>query len=84
SPSRATPGGAFDAQNLYAPMVYCYLAGSSFDAGISSALSSQWSLLEAISLGSHCGAACLRGFGPYVGQLARQALPGLASQPPSS
>lgn len=68
--SRATPGGPFSAPRLNAPLVDAYGAGDSFAAGLSAALAARWSLVEAISLGSYCGAACLRGFGPYAGQLA--------------
>ncbi|MFN9548031.1 MAG: PfkB family carbohydrate kinase, partial [Cyanobacteriota bacterium] len=68
--SRATPGGPFDAPTLDAPLVDAYGAGDSFAAGLSAALAARWSLVEALSLGSYCGAACLRGFGPYAGQLA--------------
>ena len=67
--SRALPGGAFRAPSLQAPVVDAYGAGDSFAAGLSAGLAAQWSLLEAISLGSHCGAACLGGFGPYASQL---------------
>ncbi|MFN9623761.1 MAG: PfkB family carbohydrate kinase [Cyanobacteriota bacterium] len=74
--SRATPGGPFAAPTLNAPVVDAYGAGDSFAAGLSAALAARWSLEEAISLGSHCGAACLGGFGPYARQLERQALPG--------
>ena len=72
--SRATPGGAFGAPILNAPLVDAYGAGDSFAAGLSAALAARWSLAEAISLASHCGAACLGGFGPYSGQLNRQGL----------
>lgn len=67
--SRATPGGAFLAPPLSDPLVDAYGAGDSFAAGLSAALAAHWSLAAAISLGSHCGAACLRGFGPYARQL---------------
>ncbi|MFM1798587.1 MAG: putative PfkB family carbohydrate kinase [Cyanobacteriota bacterium] len=67
--SRATPGGAFAAPRLPGPVVDAYGAGDSFAAGVSVGLAARWSLLEAISLGSHCGAACLGGFGPYAAQL---------------
>ena len=77
--SRATPGGSFGAPTLTAPLVDAYGAGDSFAAGLSAALAARWSLAEAISLGSHCGAACLGGFGPYSGQLERPGLPDLAS-----
>jgi ribokinase len=73
---RATPGGAFAAPTLEAPGVDAYGAGDSFAAGVSAGLAARWSLLEAISLGSHCGAACLGGFGPYAAQLTLQNPPG--------
>lgn len=74
--SRSTPGGPFGAPTLKAPAVDAYGAGDSFAAGLSAGLAARWSLEEAISLGSHCGAACLGGFGPYASQLLREALPG--------
>lgn len=74
--SRSTPGGSFHAPTLAGPVVDAYGAGDSFAAGLSAGLAARWSLAQAISLGSHCGAACLRGFGPYARQLARQDLPG--------
>lgn len=74
--STAEPGGAFCAPVLHRPVVDAYGAGDSFAAGVSAALAAGWALAEAISLGSHCGAACLQGFGPYAGQLDRQALQG--------
>lgn len=70
--STALPGRRFDAPRLTAPPVDAYGAGDSFAAGVTTALAAGWSLAEAISLGSHCGAACLRGFGPYAGQMALQ------------
>jgi ribokinase len=71
--SLAIPGGAFLAPRLGGPVVDAYGAGDSFAAGLSAALAAGWSLLEAISLGSHCGAACLRGLGPYARQIQRPA-----------
>jgi len=65
------PGGLFLAPHLDGPLVDAYGAGDSFAAGLSAALAAGWSLAEAISLGSHCGAACLRGFGPYARQMER-------------
>ena len=67
--SRATPGGAFLAPTLQTPAVDAYGAGDSFAAGVTAGLAAGWSPREAISLGSHCGAACLGGFGPYAAQL---------------
>jgi ribokinase len=74
--SRATPGGAYHAPSLPGPAVDAYGAGDSFAAGLSAGLAARWSLEQAISLGSHCGAACLGGFGPYASQLERRALLG--------
>lgn len=72
--STAVPGGAFAAPAPPQPMVDAYGAGDSFAAGVSAALAAGWDLPRAISLGSHCGAACLRGFGPYARQLERATL----------
>jgi ribokinase len=36
---------------------------------VTAALAAKWPLAAAISLGCHCGAACLDGKGPYRGQL---------------
>jgi ribokinase len=66
---RAIPGGAFAAPRLRQPVVDAYGAGDSFAAGVSAGLAAGWNVAQAISLGSHCGAACLRGFGPYARQL---------------
>jgi ribokinase len=68
--STALPGPRrFGAPQLTAPLVDAYGAGDSFAAGVTAGLAAGWPLAEAISLGSHCGAACLRGFGPYAGQM---------------
>lgn len=72
--STARPGGSFAAPRLQAAVMDAYGAGDSFAAGLSTALAAGWSLAEAISLGSYCGAACLRGFGPYARQLQGQEL----------
>ena len=72
--STAHPGGSFAAPPLAAPLVDAYGAGDSFAAGLSAALAAGWTLAQAISLGSHCGAACLGGFGPYARQLQRREL----------
>lgn len=72
--STATPGGMFQAPLLRGIPVDAYGAGDSFAAGFCSALAADWPLPEAISLGSHCGAACLLGFGPYASQLHREEL----------
>jgi ribokinase len=65
----ALPDRGFSAPRLKDPLVDAYGAGDSFAAGVTAGLSAGWSLAQAISLGSHCGAACLRGFGPYASQL---------------
>jgi ribokinase len=68
--STALPGQRrFGAPQLTAPLVDAYGAGDSFAAGVTAGLAAGWPLAEAISLGSHCGAACLQGFGPYAGQM---------------
>lgn len=72
--STAFPGGAFHAPALRQTVVDAYGAGDSFAAGVTAALAARWDLGAAISLGSHCGAACLLGFGPYARQLGRTAL----------
>jgi len=59
----------FGAPQLTAPLVDAYGAGDSFAAGVTAGLAAGWPLAEAISLGSHCGAACLQGFGPYASQM---------------
>jgi ribokinase len=68
--STALPGQRrFGAPQLTAPVVDAYGAGDSFAAGVTAALAAGWPLAQAISLGSHCGAACLGGFGPYASQM---------------
>jgi len=64
-----TPGGRFLAPQRKQPVADTYGAGDSFAAGVTAALAAQWPLAAAISLGCHCGAACLDGKGPYGGQL---------------
>ena len=61
----------FGAPQLTDPLVDAYGAGDSFAAGVTAGLAAGWPLAQAISMGSHCGAACLRGFGPYASQLER-------------
>jgi ribokinase len=63
------PGGRYAAVPRQGPVVDAYGAGDSFAAGITTALAAGWSLQQAISLGAHCGAACLDGRGPYASQL---------------
>ncbi len=63
------PGGRYAAVPRQGPVLDAYGAGDSFAAGVTTALAAGWSLREAISLGAHCGAACLDGRGPYASQL---------------
>ena len=63
------PGGRFLAPQRIAAVVDTYGAGDSFAAGVTTGLAAGWSVEEAISLGCHCGAACLDGAGPYGAQL---------------
>ncbi len=66
---QVSPGGRFLAPQRERPVADTYGAGDSFAAGVTAALAAQWPLAAAISLGCHCGAACLDGRGPYRGQL---------------
>lgn len=61
----ATPGGRFAAPTLTAAAVDSYGCGDSFAAGVIAGLAAAWSVEQAVSLGSHCGAACISRFGPY-------------------
>ncbi len=63
------PGGRFEAVSRHTPVVDAYGAGDCFAAGVTTALAAGWSLHQAVSLGCHCGSACLDGRGPYDGQL---------------
>lgn len=63
------PGGRFSAAALPRPVVDCYGAGDSFAAGVTAGLAAGWSRQQALSLGCHCGAACIGGRGPYANQL---------------
>ena len=63
------PGGRYAAVPRQGPVLDAYGAGDSFAAGVTTALAASWSLQDAISLGAHCGAACLDGRGPYASQL---------------
>lgn len=63
------PGGRYAAVPPQGPVLDAYGAGDSFAAGVTTALAAGWSLQQAISLGAHCGAACLDGRGPYACQL---------------
>jgi ribokinase len=66
---RVDPGGRFAAPRRQRPVQDTYGAGDSFAAGVTAGLAAGWDLAEAISLGCHCGAACLDGRGPYGAQL---------------
>lgn len=63
------PGGRFLAPKRQRAVVDTYGAGDSFAAGVTTGLAAGWSVEEAISLGCHCGSACLDGAGPYGAQL---------------
>jgi ribokinase len=63
------PGGRFQALPQLRPVVDSYGAGDSFAAGVSAGLAAGWSLAAALSLGCHCGRACLDELGPYASQL---------------
>ena len=67
------PGGVFAAPQRQRPPVDAYGAGDSFAAGVTAGLAAGWDLASALSLGCHCGSACLDGLGPYPGQLRRRA-----------
>lgn len=69
----ARPGGAFAAPERQGPVVDSYGAGDCFAAGVTAGLAAGWTAHQAISLGCHCGSACLDGFGPYASQLQGQA-----------
>ncbi len=68
---RLSPGERFAAPRRQRPIQDTYGAGDSFAAGVTAGLAAGWSVAEAISLGCHCGAACLDGRGPYGAQLRR-------------
>ena len=59
------PGGRFAAPVLTEAAVDSYGCGDSFAAGVTAGLAAGWSVEQAVSLGSHCGAACISRFGPY-------------------
>lgn len=69
----AWPLGRFAAPPRSAPIGDTYGAGDSFAAGVTAGLAAGWDLAMALSLGCHCGSACLDGRGPYDGQLRRRA-----------
>ncbi len=68
---QAEPLGAFAAPVRRRPVIDSYGAGDSFAAGVTAGLAAGWSVEQAISLGCHCGSACLDGLGPYASQLGR-------------
>jgi ribokinase len=70
------PGGRFEALERSTPVVDAYGAGDCFAAGVTTALAAGWTLRQAVSLGCHCGSACLDGRGPYDGQLRQVQRPG--------
>ena len=63
------PGGWFAALPPPQTVVDAYGAGDSFAAGVTAGLAAGWSVEQAISLGCHCGRACLGALGPYGSQL---------------
>ena len=78
-------GGAhFAAPLRNRPVRDTYGAGDSFAAGVTAGLAAGWDLASALSLGCHCGSACLDGRGPYPGQLRRRRSDGRLSAPDSS
>ncbi len=78
---QVTPGGRFHAPTRQRPVRDTYGAGDSFAAGVTAALAAGWTLSQALSLGCHCGSACLDGRGPYPGQLRRRPGDGRLSAP---
>ncbi|MFO0076133.1 MAG: PfkB family carbohydrate kinase [Cyanobacteriota bacterium] len=70
------PGGRFLAPERQRPPLDAYGAGDCFAAGVTAGLAAGWSVAEAVSLGCHCGSACLDGRGPYGGQLEGTAVGG--------
>ncbi len=61
--------GTFTAPELEAPIVDRYGAGDSFAAGLTLALATGATTGDAISFAAQCGAAVLRGPGPFESQL---------------
>jgi ribokinase len=76
----AWPLGRFTAPPRHRPVRDAYGAGDSFAAGVTAGLAAGWSAAMAISLGCHCGNACLDGLGPYATQLRRTAAGDLSGQ----
>lgn len=62
----AEPGGSYAAAAITGPVLDAYGCGDSFAAGVLAGLAAGWSTEQAISLGAHCGAACVSRFGPYA------------------
>lgn len=73
--------GRFAAPQRRRPVRDTYGAGDSFAAGVTAGLAAGWELASALSLGCHCGSACLDGRGPYPGQLRRRQSDGRLSAP---
>ena len=71
----------FAAPQRLRPVRDTYGAGDSFAAGVTAGLAAGWDLALSLSLGCHCGSACLDGRGPYPGQLRRRARDGRLSAP---
>ena len=80
---RVQPGGRFAAPQRQQPVLDTYGAGDCFAAGVTAGLAAGWDVADALSLGCHCGAACLDGRGPYRGQLRRSAVDGRLGAPPT-
>ncbi|EDY39227.1 putative PfkB family carbohydrate kinase [Cyanobium sp. PCC 7001] len=76
----AWPLGRFEAPPRQHPVRDAYGAGDSFAAGVTAGLAAGWTDAMAISLGCHCGNACLDGLGPYATQLRRTAAGDLSRQ----
>jgi len=77
-------GERFAAPQRLRPVRDTYGAGDSFAAGVTAGLAAGWDLAAALSLGCHCGSACLDGRGPYPGQLRRRRSDGRLSSPAPS
>lgn len=77
----ASQHSRFKAPLRQRPVRDTYGAGDSFAAGVTAGLAAGWELAEALSLGCHCGSACLDGRGPYPGQLRRRPGDGRLSAP---
>lgn len=80
-PADAPISARFAAPQRRSPVRDTYGAGDSFAAGVTAALAAGWDLALSLSLGCHCGSACLDGRGPYPGQLRRRESDGRLSTP---